>query len=98
MTTPLTVAAIIQALPGHEEEAEAMFLALIEPTLAETGCLQYDLHRDLEVPGRLLFYENWATREDWEAHDAAAHITAVREAAKGMIASIEILQMERINS
>jgi quinol monooxygenase YgiN len=96
MTTTLTIVATIQAQPGHEAEIGAAFLALIEPTLAETGCLQYDLHRDLEVPGRLLFYENWASREDWEAHNASAHITALGAATKGKLGAVEILQMEQI--
>jgi quinol monooxygenase YgiN len=96
MTTPLTIVATIQAVPGYEAEIEATFLALIEPTLAETGCLQYDLHRDLGVPGRLLFYENWASREDWEAHNTSAHIAALGPATKGKMGAVEILQLEQI--
>ena len=97
MTTPLTIVANIQALPGHESAVEAALLALVEPTVAETGCHQYDLHRDLQTPGLFLFYENWATREDWDAHNQSDHIAALGKVTEGKIANPVILQMVRID-
>lgn len=96
MTIPLTLVASIQALPGHESAIERALLDLVAPTLAETGCLQYDLHRDVQNQGLFHFYEAWATREDWEAHNDSDHITAMLRNTEGKMAPPVIWQMERI--
>lgn len=96
MSTPLALIAKIDALPGHEDVVEAALLALVNPTLAENGCIQYDLHRDLEVPGRFMFYEIWATRGDWEAHNASPHVAALGPATEGKIGEVALSQLERI--
>ena len=46
--TQLTVVAKIKAKPGCEAEVHRELLQLISPTLAESGCLNYDLHRSIE--------------------------------------------------
>jgi quinol monooxygenase YgiN len=49
-------------------------LKLIDITLAETGCINYDLHQDNENPAHFVFYENWETRELWQSHMAGKHL------------------------
>ncbi len=98
MSEPLTLVASIQALPGHESAIEQALQDLVEPTRTETGCLQYDLHRDLETPGLFHFYEAWATRADWETHNDSAHIAGLLRDTQGMMARPVIYQMERISS
>jgi len=94
MPKPLTVVAVFLANPGLENELAASLQALVAPTRAEDGCLNYDLHRDLEMPGRFLFYENWATREQWQAHMGSAHLKTHKETSGHLVAEVEILQME----
>ncbi len=94
MPKPLTIVAIFQAVAGRENELAAALQELVAPTLAEVGCLNYDLHRDLEVPGRFLFYENWATRPHWEAHMETPHLTHHKETSGPLVAKVEIFQME----
>ena len=36
--------------PGKEEEALEAFLALVQPTHAEDGCILYALHRGSTIP------------------------------------------------
>lgn len=96
MPTPLTIVATIEALPGHETAVEKALKEVVAPTLAESGCLQYDLHQDLEKPGRFLFYENWATREEWDAHMESAHLAVMKKAVDGKLADLVIFQMERV--
>lgn len=57
--TPLTIVAKIKAQPGAESIVRQALRQLIPPTLAEAGCLNYDLHRSIEDPTLFLFYENW---------------------------------------
>ena len=44
----LTVVAKFKAKSGSETLLHQELLQLIAPTLAETGCLNYDLHRSIE--------------------------------------------------
>lgn len=96
MPIPLTIVATIQALPGHENEVEKALLEVVPPTLAESGCLQYDLHRDLQKVGLFLFYENWATREEWDAHMESDHLAAMKKATEGKLEDTVIFQMEKV--
>jgi quinol monooxygenase YgiN len=65
------------AQPGKEQEAQEAFVALLEPTHAEDGCILYALHRGADDPARLTFIERWASREALEAHLASPHIQDV---------------------
>ncbi len=70
----LTVVAEIIAKPGCEERLREELLRCIEPTRAEDGCLQYDLHVATDRPGHFLFYENWTSREVLDRHLATPHL------------------------
>ena len=72
----LTIVAQIQAAPGKEDLVRQELEKLVNPTRAEEGCLQYDLHQDNEKPGFFLFFENWESRELWQKHMHAPHLTA----------------------
>lgn len=96
MSAVLTIVAKIQAEPGWELEVEQALLAAVDPTLAEDGCLQYDLHRDLNQPGLFLYYENWASRSQWEAHMRSAHLAAMKKATEGKVVETVIWEMEHV--
>ena len=94
MPRPLTIVAVFEANPGREEDLAHALQNLVAPTLAEAGCLNYDLHRDLEVPGRFLFYENWETRPHWEAHMESDHLRHHQKTSGPLVRHVEIMQME----
>lgn len=94
MSKPLTIVAVFQANAGREAELATALGGLVAPTRAEAGCLNYDLHRDLEVSGRFLFYENWATRADWAAHMVSDHLQHHQATSGPLVARVEIFQME----
>jgi quinol monooxygenase YgiN len=48
--------------------------ALLEPTRAEKGCINYDMHQALTDPALFLFHENWTSAADLDAHLASPHI------------------------
>jgi quinol monooxygenase YgiN len=70
----LTVVAEFHAKPGKEDELRKELLGLVEPTRGERGCVQYDLHEEQGKPGHFLFYENWTSRAELDAHARSAHI------------------------
>ncbi|MGB0258137.1 MAG: putative quinol monooxygenase, partial [Coraliomargarita sp.] len=58
----LTIVATIKAKADQVDLVQSELLKLIEPTRAEAGCINYDLHQDNENPAYFLYYENWETR------------------------------------
>ncbi len=78
MSQPLlTVVAEFLAKPGSEEALQAALASVVEPTRAEDGCVQYDLHVATAEPGRFVFYENWTSREALMKHAGSEHIKAL---------------------
>lgn len=69
----LTVVAQLTAKPGQEDELGRRLRGMISPTLAEKGCINYDFHRSNDDPATWMFYENWESREDLDAHVASKH-------------------------
>ena len=69
----VTLIVILRAKPSQESLLEAELRALIGPTRREEGCLTYDLHRALDVPGAFLLHEVWATREHHRLHTKTPH-------------------------
>jgi quinol monooxygenase YgiN len=63
----LTVVAKIKAKFGSEAVLRQELLQLVLPTIAENGCLNYDLHCSIEDSTLFLFYENWASKPLWSS-------------------------------
>ena|SRR5208283_1673576 len=92
----LTVFAFAQARPGKEKELEEALLTLVAHTRQETGCINYDLHRHLDQPGKFAFYENWVDKAALEQHRASPHVTAFRAKAGELLdgpLEIELFEM-----
>ena len=66
----VTLIVILRAREGQETLLEAELRALVSPSRREEGCLTYNLHRAIDIPGALLLHEVWASRE---AHTEHAH-------------------------
>jgi quinol monooxygenase YgiN len=70
----LTVIGRLHAKAGQEDALRTALESLVEPTKKEKGCVTYDLHQGVEDPGLFVFYENWDSGEDLDAHLAAPHL------------------------
>lgn len=70
----LIVAARMTAKPGKEDELRATLMGLIEPTRAEAGCVQYDLHEEQGKPGSFLFFEKWTSKQALDEHLAMPYL------------------------
>lgn len=91
---PLTIVAKIKAQPGAESIVRQALLQLVPPTLAEAGCLNYDLHRSIEDPTLFLFYENWDSKSSWQKHMDSEHIRAFQSTTADSITVFEVLLMQ----
>jgi quinol monooxygenase YgiN len=74
-----TVLALFKAKPGKEDALEQALRDIIQPTLAEEGCINYDLHRSVNNRAEFMFYENWTSQEAHAKHNSAPHIEIWRK-------------------
>jgi quinol monooxygenase YgiN len=81
-----TVIATLEAKSGNEIELERELFALTQTTVEEEGCISYDLLRAVETPGKFVFYENWASKEDFDRHLSADHTKTFLAKAGGLLA------------
>lgn len=73
MSKQVTVIATMTAKADKIEEFAAVFAALVSPSRAEEGCLNYDLHQSNSNPAVWVMYENWRSQEALDKHNATAH-------------------------
>lgn len=92
----LTIVALIFAKEDQREFVKSELQKLIEPTLAEEGCINYDLHQDHDDPNLFLFYENWTSRELWQAHTKSSHIAEYKKNTEGAIAESTVNEMVEV--
>lgn len=95
MNNVLTIVAKIEAHNDKVEFVKAELLKLIEPTLKEAGCIQYDLHQDNEDPSVFVFYEQWESRELLQAHLNSPHLIGYVKGTEGMV-SLSVLKMTKL--
>lgn len=93
----LTIVANIHAKPDQVDLVRAELEKLVPITRVEKGCIQYDLHQDNENPAHFLFYENWESRELWQTHMNAPHLSAYMEATDGAVAEFTLNEMTHIS-
>ena len=70
------VVAEVRARPGKENALREATLPLVAKVRSEPNNLLYFLHEDREAPGRFIFYEIFASKADFDAHNATAHVQA----------------------
>jgi quinol monooxygenase YgiN len=79
MAENLIVIAYLTAKPGKEKEARKHIRALVAPTHAEKGCINYDLHEMHGDPAKFMFHETWVSPAHLVAHAKSAHMKAFRK-------------------
>jgi len=96
MSQPFTAIATLIAKPGQQDALEQHLRALVEPTRAEAGCGQYDLHQDLANPLAFYMIERWSSDEALQAHDASAHIQQFRARAGDFLEHFELKRLQAL--
>lgn len=72
----LTALAVLKARPGKREALRDALLALIEPTRAEPGNLDYVLFEQQDAPGTFYMREAFIDAAALERHKALPHFQA----------------------
>lgn len=81
-TSPFVTIARHRAAPGKADELERRMLADLAATRAESGCLQFHVHRDREDRDQFVIYEVWRDPDALKAHFKTEMVQAfVRDSA-----------------
>lgn len=94
MTLCLAVSLI--AKPGAEAQLRKELEALLAPSRADDGCLQYDLHTDRENPLHFFLYERWRDEPSWRAHMDTPHLKRFGESSPALTESWTLHQLDRV--
>jgi quinol monooxygenase YgiN len=70
----VSLIATLTARPETREELFRLLVNQVGPTRAEHGCIDYNLHIDAADPCVFVFYENWKTQADLDAHMDMQHL------------------------
>lgn len=79
----IILTAIVKAKPDEVEAVKEALLSMVEPTRQEPGCLCYNLHQSKSDPTQFMFYEQWASKEAFDAHGKTPHMKALGGKLKG---------------
>jgi quinol monooxygenase YgiN len=96
-----SIIAEVKAKPGKEAELRAVTLPLIGHVRGDPKNLVYFLQENRERPGHFIFYEIFANREDFEAHNAMPYVkdwfTKLPDLAEGgvTVRRMEVLAMPK---
>lgn len=71
-----SVTAEVWAKPGKADELRAISLPLIDSVRSDPKNLVYFLQEDRASPGHIVFYEVFATEQDFEAHNNMPYVKA----------------------
>lgn len=95
-----SIVAQVRAKPGKENELRAATLPLVALVRGDPKNLVYFLQEDRAAPGHFIFYEVFANREDFEAHNAMPYVKAwlarLPELAEG--GGVTVMRMGVLNA
>ena len=69
-----------------EDIVKKELLSLISPSHSDDGCINYDLHQDIEDKSVFIFYENWTSKEKLDNHLQTPHLKSFIAKAETMLA------------
>lgn len=88
----LHVIARFRAAEGNEDRLRTALEAMIEPTMAEPGCLRYQPFVDPNDHAEMVLLEQWSTADALEAHFTTAHFRRVRAVLASVLAEPMVIE------
>jgi quinol monooxygenase YgiN len=90
-----SIFAEVQAQPGKEAALREATLPLVALVRSDPKNLVYFLQEERGLPGHFIFYEVFATKEDFEAHNAMPSVTEwLATLPSRAVGGVRVLRME----
>lgn len=91
------VVAKIRSKEGCESSLFTQLEYLYEMTHQyDDGCIQYDLHQDVEDKRTFIFIETWQSQEYLAAHEVKEHYLETLRTIENLVESVEVNKTKRI--
>jgi quinol monooxygenase YgiN len=95
----ITVVVRLKARSGREVRVRQELLALLAPTRAEDGCINFDMHEAPDDPTLFLFHENWVSEEALKRHFETPHIRRWITLAETLLAEpLDLTRWRKVES
>lgn len=91
----LTVVAECTAHPVAADRLRTALEAMIEPSLAEPGCLAYRPYADPNRPEHMVIIEEWGDTEALEKHFGTEHFARIKQVLDEVLAKPLIIRRLR---
>ena len=93
----IVVVAKLKIKEQFRDEVYAELLALHKSTHAlDDGCIQYELHKDLEDSNSFTFIETWESAQLLEEHMTTAHFASFAKTIENKLDALEISKLEKL--
>ena len=94
------VVATFRLRPGSIEPFVEAAYTLIDAARREPGCRYYDLHASVTDPDRMMCYEHWSDRTEFNRHLATPHMAVFARAIEPLVLSsrVEIIHPDHIDT
>lgn len=86
MSEAINIVAVVQGKAGTADKLYQIIKPCVAASRNDTGCLQYQIHRDLDHADRFVFLERWASRQSLQHHEQTAHFKTFAETIKPLLA------------
>lgn len=86
MTQPLYVTAILEAVPGKEDQLFTLLNDALPAFQSEPGCVAYTLLRDIEHAGVFVTFEQWRDDAALQQHMQSDAMAAAKPALEQLLA------------
>ena len=83
----LIITVEINVKPEQRQAAIAAMRKVATATQAETGCLMYQFHVDMEDSNRFFLFEKWGSEESLAAHQQSTHMAELGAQFPNILAS-----------
>ena len=95
------IAVKLKAIQGKEEQLiEALSKAIAKVRQNEPDTIMYDMHRGIDNPTEIFFYERYKDKQAWEVtHMSAPYIKGLQDEMADLLDDeLEIIQYELIEA
>jgi quinol monooxygenase YgiN len=95
----IVIVATVKVKDGFKDEVYNELVKLHEATHKnDEGCIQYDLHKDLEDENSFIFIETWQSSELLSEHEKKEHFLTFVSKIENKIDGLTINKLEKVES
>lgn len=95
----IVIVATVKVKDGFKDEVYSELVKLHEMTHKyDEGCIQYDLHKNLDDENSFTFIETWENPEFLSAHEKKEHFITFVSKIENKIDGLTINKLEKVES